>query len=181
VDDGNTATVEIAVKKPDVGLQLVNGTIANNKTDWDTIAAQRKEGIVAYAEAVAQFDRSCELSAIAIYEDVSGPAINKDDGSVRERAATRYSVEVHKVRGNWVRVGTVIDNAQFVNIFPCPAGDVDGIRYLWAGRYDDMERRRTDGFVRTGQIEAYLTGTGIDAKELLDVPKALDLDVMDLP
>jgi len=181
VNDGNSATVEITVKKPDVGLQLVNGTIANNKTDWDVIATLRKEGIVASAEAVAQFDRPCELSAVAVYEDVSGPVINKEDGSVRERAATRYAVEVHKVRGDWVRVGTVIDNTELVNVFPCPAGEVDGIRYLWAGRYDDMERGRTDGFVRTGQIEAYVTESALDVKELLDVPKALDIDVMELP
>jgi len=176
VNDGNSATAEITVKKPDVGFRLVNGTIANNKTDWDSISEQRKEGVVSYAEALATLKPACELAAIAVFEDVSGPVINKDDGSVRERAATRYAVDVHKARGDWVRVGTAIDNTQLVNIFPCPAGEIDGIRYVWAGRYDDMERRRTDGFVRTAQIEAYMTGDALDVKDILDVKEGPTLD-----
>jgi len=77
-----------------------------------------------------------------------------------------------------VRVGTAIDNMQLVNVFPCPEGEIDGIRYLWAGRYDDMERRRTDGFVRTGEIEAYASESALDLKELLNVEEdgGLDLD-----
>ncbi|MDA1088435.1 MAG: PQQ-binding-like beta-propeller repeat protein [Verrucomicrobia bacterium] len=173
--DGVSATREIDTKHPDVGLRLVNGTIANHKTDWDSIA--RKEGVVAYAVAATHFDRPCELSAVGVYEDISGPVFKSD--SVRERSATRYSVEVHKLKGGWVRVGTVIDNTQLVNIFPCPEGQIDGIRYVWAGRYDDMTRNRTDGYVRTAQIEAYMSADDIDMKELLDVESDSDLNIMD--
>ncbi|MEI6147608.1 MAG: PQQ-binding-like beta-propeller repeat protein [bacterium] len=167
MSDGKNATVKITVKKPGVALQLVNNMIANSKTDWDPIAGQRKEGVVAYAEAVTQFKSGCGMSAVVVYEDISGPVIG-DGGSVRERAATRYSVDVHKVGGDWVRIGTVIDNTQLVNVFPCPEAKLDGIRYVWAGRYDDQDRKRTDGFVRTAQIEAYATDSELNVEELLD-------------
>lgn len=172
-DDGVSATVEITVKKPEVGLRIVNGLIANTRTDWDRIS-QRAEGLLAYADAGMSFRTGTELSAVVVYEDLTGPVLLQ--GSVRERAATRYAVEVHKVRGNWVRIGTVLDNTQLVNIFPCPDGEIDGLRYVWAGVYDD-ERGRTDGFVRNAQIEAYMSGGAVDVKEVLDVKKDGGLDL----
>jgi outer membrane protein assembly factor BamB len=165
---GDNSVPSIIVKKPDVAFQLVNGQIANGKTDWDKIS-QRKEGMVDYADAVTKFREGTKLSAVVVYEDISGPVMA--GGTIRERATTRYAVEVHKAGGDWVRVGAVTDNSQLVNIFPCPDADIDGIRYLWAGRYDALDRPRIDAFVRTAQIEAYMPGNAIDAGDILDTKK----------
>jgi hypothetical protein len=48
---------------------------------------------------------------------------------------------------------------------------VAGIRYVWAGRHDDVNLGRTDGYVRTAQIEAYRTGESLDVEQLLDTTK----------
>ena len=166
--DGVSATREIDVSCPAVGLKLVDGAIANTKTDWDTISHQRKEGTVAYADAVALFSKPCALSAIAVYEDITGPVI-KEGAQVRERTAMRYAVEVRNTAGQWARVGMVAGNRQLVNVFACPPYDISGIRYVWAGRHDDMDLGRTDGFVRTAQIEAYASEDALDVDDLLDV------------
>lgn len=176
--DTDSSTIERDVKIPSLGLQLVNGIIANNNMVWDKIS-RRKEGELAYADAVAGFEKKGELSAVVVYEDTSGPVILKGEQNVRERTAMRYAVEVRKAGGGWVRVGAVADNTQLVNIFPCPGYPVDGVRYVWAGRHDDVERRRTDGFVRTGQLEAYLVGGVIDIKEVLEAPPANSIDALD--
>ena len=168
LNDGITATVEVNVKSPSIGLQLVNGAIANNKTTWDKITG-RPEGQLAYADAVALFSQPSVLSSIAVYEDVTGPVIN--GASVRERTAMRYAVEVSNKSGQWSRVGVVTGNRQLVNIFPCPTNAITGIRYVWAGRHDDVDLGRTDGFVRTGQIEAYVEDMGLDLDDIMKADK----------
>ncbi len=168
LSDGNSATVEVNVKSPSVGLQLVNGAIANNKTIWAKISG-RPEGELAYADAVAQFSKPSVISAIAVYEDVTGPVIN--GASVRERTAMRYAVEVSNKSGQWSRIGVVTGNRQLVSIFPGPTNTITGIRYVWAGRHDDVDLNRTDGFVRTGQIEAYVEDMGLDLDDIMKTDK----------
>jgi hypothetical protein len=168
VNDGNNATVEVNVKSPSIGLQLANGAIANNKTIWAKISG-RPEGELAYADAVAQFSKPAVISAIAVYEDVTGPVIN--GASVRERTAMRYAVEVSNKSGQWSRIGVVTGNRQLVNIFPGPTNTITGIRYVWAGRHDDVDLNRTDGFARTGQIEAYVEDMGLDFDDIMKTEK----------
>ncbi|MBM4164330.1 MAG: hypothetical protein FJ222_07810 [Lentisphaerae bacterium] len=177
LNDAITATQEIDVKSPTVPLQLVNGAIANNKTVWDKIN-ERPEGVVAYADAVVRFDRPSALSAIAVYEDMTGPVITEGD-RVRERTTMRYAVEVRNTAGQWARIGVVSENRQLVNIFPCPEYPVDSIRYVWAGRHDYLNLGRTDGFVRTAQIEAYVSGEALDLEYLMEVNEAGDLPRFD--
>jgi WD40 repeat protein len=175
LSDGNSATEEVNVKSPSVGFQLVNGAIANNKTIWAKISG-RPEGELAYADAVAQFSKPSVISAIAVYEDGTGPVIN--GASVRERTAMRYAVEVSNKSGQWSRIGVVTGNRQLVNIFPGPTNTITGIRYVWAGRHDDVDLNRTDGFVRTGQIEAYVEDMGLDFDDIMKTDKGdiLNLD-----
>ncbi len=177
LNDGVTATQEIDVKSPTVPLLLVNGAIANNKTVWDKISG-RPEGVLAYADAVVRFDRPSALSTIAVYEDTTGPVITEGE-SVRERTAFRYAVEVRSTAGQWARIGVVSENRQLVNIFPCPEYEIDSMRYVWAGRHDDMDLGRTDGFVRTAQIEAYVSGDALDLEYLMEMNEEGDVPQFD--
>jgi WD40 repeat protein len=177
LNDGITATEEVDVKSPTIPLQLVNGAIANSKTVWDKITG-RPEGIVAYADAVVRFDKPSALSAIVVYEDMTGPVIT-EGGSVGERTTMRYAVDVRNKAGQWARIGVMSENRQLVNIFPCPAYDIDSVRYVWAGRHDFMNLGRTDGFVRTAQIEAYVSGEALDLEYLMEVNEAGDLPRFD--
>ncbi|MEI6211979.1 MAG: PQQ-binding-like beta-propeller repeat protein, partial [bacterium] len=153
-------------------LQLVNGVIANRPTAWGKINGSVADGgtVVASADAVTRFSTPTALSAILVYEDMTGPLI---EGNVRERTAIRYAVEVHNVAGNWERIGVLTDNRQLVNVFPCPAYKIDGIRYAWAGRNAD-EQKMTDGFVRTAQIEAYAADDARTIGDMLNITKEPD-------
>jgi outer membrane protein assembly factor BamB len=134
--------------RPGAAGRVVNGVIANQETAWAEAAK------VDWAEVVVKFTKPRKLSAIAIYEDASGPVVT--EGKVRERAATRYQVDVYNASTRqWVQLARVVDNTQLLNIFACPDFEVAQMRYTWAGRHDSVVMGRTDGFVRTAQIEAY--------------------------
>lgn len=156
--DDNSASAKVGnIDCTDAALRLVNGQIANQKTDWlKTKGAYGPNQLnyqVEHAEANAGLTTPKAIAAIAIFEDNTGPVV--DSGSrTLERTAMRYCVEVRDTAGNWVRVGAVHENRQLVNIFPCPPSKINGIRFVWAGANDDKEGR-TDGFVRSAQIEAY--------------------------
>jgi hypothetical protein len=152
-------------------LQLVNGVIANRPTSWGKINGRVEDGgtTVASADAVVQLNKPSVISAIAVYEDGTGPVLI--GASVRERTAMRYAVEVSTKSGQWSRIGVVTENRQLVNIFPCPTNTITGIRYVWAGRHDDVNLNRTDGFVRTGQIEAYVEDMGLDLDDIMKTDK----------
>ena len=169
---GSPGVVYPTINCQTFALQLVNGLIANRPTSWGKINGRVDDGgtSVASADAVTRFSNPTALSAIAVYEDMSGPII---EGKVRERTAIRYAVEVHNATGNWERIGVLTDNRQLVNIFPCPAYKIDGIRYAWAGRNDDTNGR-TDGHVRTAQIEAYAADDVKSIGEMLNITKEPD-------
>jgi hypothetical protein len=141
----------------DVALRLVNGLIANQKTDWTPVSGpygpDKAPFQARHAEAVTQFAVPKALAAIAVFEDNTGPVFV--GGGLRERTATRYAVDVRDSRGNWIRIGAVRDNRQLVNIFPCPKDKISGVRYIWGGREDAVSRNLADNFIRTAQIEAY--------------------------
>jgi outer membrane protein assembly factor BamB len=146
---------------PSIGLRVVNGMIANQPTEWGkTLALDMADLGTAFKTPVA-------LSVIVVYEDLTGPVLSGEN-SVRERAGMRYAVDVSGEKGQAERIGGVSENRNLVNIFPCPAYPIKGIRYTWGGRTDD-EQGRTDGFVRMAQIEAYATESDIDAENLLNV------------
>ncbi|OPZ26456.1 MAG: hypothetical protein BWZ02_02014 [Lentisphaerae bacterium ADurb.BinA184] len=135
---------------PKAALRMVDGILAGQETAWVTEATGPD---VAYAEAVAEFKTPQPVTAVAVYEDPSGPV--PAGSELRERAATHYGVYVRERRsGQWSRVGYVRDNASLVNVFTFPATDIDRVRYFWAGRND---ADRTDGFVRAAEIEVYGT------------------------
>jgi outer membrane protein assembly factor BamB len=146
---------------PSVGLRVVNGLIANQPTEWGKTLA------LDTADLATGFKTPVALSALVVYEDLTGP-VPSGENSVRERAAMRYAVEVCNEKGQWERIGGVSENRQLVNIFLCPAYPIKGIRYVWGGRLDD-ELMRTDGFVRMAQFEAYATESDIDVDNLLNV------------
>jgi hypothetical protein len=144
--------------RPGAASRLVNGVIANQETAWAPAAA------VDRADVIVKFKKPRKLSSIAIYEDASGPVVS--GGKVRERTAMRYRVDIHDAStGRWVPLGHVVDNTQLVNMFACPPVNVDQIRYTWAGRHDDTILGRTDGSVRTAQIEAYAVADPLDVDE----------------
>ncbi|MGB2822595.1 MAG: PQQ-binding-like beta-propeller repeat protein, partial [Phycisphaerae bacterium] len=142
-NDGDSSTSDSPVDDPVAALRLVNGRLANQETAW------AKAGRVDKAEVLVRFRTPRKLSAVAIYEDASGPVPGGD--RVRERTAMRYALDVRNaVNGQWSRLGRVVDNTQLVNILVCPSFPVDRIRYTWAGRHD-QDQGRTDGAVRMAQ------------------------------
>jgi len=149
---------------PQTALRLVDGVIANQETAWTTEA---RGGAVDYAEGSVRFKTPQQLRAIAIYEDNSGPVPGA--GGVSETVATHYAVYVREAASKqWRRVGHVVDNANLVNVFECPAADIVEIRYFWAGRND---ADKTDGLVRMAELEVY---SADDLAEILDGPRGVD-------
>jgi len=140
---------------------MVNGVIANQDTAW------AGAGGVDRAEVRVSFNKPQPLAAVAVYEDASGPV--PGGKGVRETTTMRYTVSVRNAAtGRWSPLGQVAANTQLINIFPSPSFNVDQILYVWAGRHDAVHRGRTDGAVRTAQIEAYADDI-LDLDDLLDV------------
>ena len=159
-NDGDSRTPDSPVNHPVAELRLVNGVLANQETAWG------EAGRVGKAEVLVRFRSPQKLSAVAIYEDVSGPVPGRD--GVRERTTMRYGVDIRNAADRqWSRLGHVVDNTQLINIFPCPSFEVDRIRYTWAGRHDGR-LGRTDGSVRVAQIEAYMAGDALDLEDILE-------------
>ncbi|HUS47679.1 MAG TPA: PQQ-binding-like beta-propeller repeat protein [Phycisphaerae bacterium] len=161
-NDGDSSTSDSPVDSPAAALRLTNGVIANQETAW------AKAGRADKAEVLVRFRTPRKLSAVAAYEDASGPV--PDGDRVRERTAMRYGLDVRNaVTGQWSHLGHVVRNTQLINIFEGPAFAVDEIRYTWAGRHDE-DQGRTDGAVRTAQIEAYMAADALDIEDLLNRP-----------
>jgi len=162
-NDGDSSTSDSPFDSPVAALRLVNGVIANQETAW------AKAGSVDKAEVLVRFRSPRKFSAVAIYEDASGPVPSGD--SVRERTAMRYGLDVRNaVSGQWSPLGRIVDNTQLVNIFAGPPFPIDQIRYTWAGRHD-QDQGRTDGAVRMAQIEAYMAADALDIEDLLNRPE----------
>ncbi len=139
---------------PQAALRLVDGVIANQETAW---TQEAKGAEVDHANGYVRFRAPQTLSAIAVYEDPSGPV--PSGSGVAERTAMRYAVYVRTAKTRqWVCVGRVSENTQLVNLFACPDEPVDEIRYLWAGRNDAA---RMDGIVRMAEFEAYADDLGV--------------------
>jgi len=151
-------------------LRMVNGRIANEDTVWGPSASGAK---VRHATGIVHFKMPRTLTAIAIYEDNTGPVFGRN--AVREKTASRYAVYVRKVGAaekDLTYVGHVVDNTQLVNIFTCPPVDVSEIHYFWAGREDSD---KTDGPVRMAEIEAYADEMGLLLDDDLGGDEAGDL------
>jgi hypothetical protein len=150
-------------------IKLVNGHIANQETAW--AGAGGVDKTVVYV----RFKKPQVASSIVIYEDISGPVPGGD--SVRERTASRYSIDIlNAATGKWSRLGHVFDNTQTINIFPCPDHEISQVRYTWAGKHDAVFAGRTDGAVRTAQIEVYSSADEeiLNSLEIKDDPLELD-------
>lgn len=134
-------------------LRMVNGRLAGENSVWGPSASGAD---LDYATGVVHFKKPRTLTAIAIYEDNSGP-LPSGEGVV-EKVASRYGVYVRKAGAKELTyVGHVSDNTQLVNIFACPPFAVDEVHYVWAGR---TNRARTDGPVRMAEVEAYADEVG---------------------
>ena len=133
---------------PQEALRLTDGIIGNQDTMWTTAI---KGPEIAYAEAVVKFKKSQTLSAVAVYEDNSGPI--PAGAGVQEKTAMHYGVYVrHAKTGQWARVGYAVDNTDLVNVFTFPPVEADQVRYFWAGR---DYAGQTDGTVHAAEMEVY--------------------------
>jgi hypothetical protein len=133
---------------PSASLLMVNGLLANQEIVWAAA------GGVEYTDIRIPFKKGRKLSAVAIYEDVSGPLVNGD--SITEILSSRYSISVRNAdTKQWVPLGRVVNNQQVINIFACPDFNIDEIRYVWAGKQDALYKHMTDGSVRIAQFEVY--------------------------
>jgi outer membrane protein assembly factor BamB len=129
-------------------LRMVNGRIGDEDSAWGPSASG---SAVDRATGVVRFRKPQTLTAIAIYEDNTGPVLSGD--GVLEKTASRFGVYVRKAGAkDLTYVGHVTDNTQLVNVFACPSVPVSEIHYVWAGRTDSG---KTDGPVRMAEIEAY--------------------------
>ena len=129
-------------------LRMVDGRIGDEDRAWGPSASGSD---VDRATGVVRFKKPQTLTAIAIYEDNTGPVLSGD--GVLEKTASRFGVYVRKAGAkDLTYVGHVTDNTQLVNVFACPSVPVDEIHYVWAGRTDSDQ---TDGPVRMAEVEAY--------------------------
>lgn len=148
---------------PAAALRLVNGRLDDADAVWTTKARGEK---VLSAEARVKFSKPQTISAVAIYEDASGP-VPVGDTAV-ETTTPRFAVFAKEAKtGQWRRCGVKFDNVNLVNVFAGADVPVDEILYLWASR----EAATIDGFVRPTEIEIY---AGDDLEAALDEPGAAD-------
>jgi outer membrane protein assembly factor BamB len=144
---------------PATALRLVNGRIAGDDTAWGPAVTS---AAIDSATGVVRFKKPRALTAIAVYEDTTGPVLTP--AGVAERASSRYGLFVRRSGGReLIPVGHVVDNTNLINVFTCPAEPVEEIHWIWAGRTDTD---RTDGPVRMAEIEAYAE----DLDDLLEEP-----------
>ena len=143
---------------PKSALQMVNGRLVGDDTAWGPAVVGAE---VESATGVVRFKKPRSLTAIAVYEDTSGPVVTA--AGAAERASSRYGLFVRRAgRKELVPVGHVVDNVNLVNVFRCPPEPIEEIYWIWAGRSDTD---RTDGPVRMAEIEAY----GEDLEDLSDI------------
>ena len=144
---------------PKSALQMVNGRLVGDETAWGPAVTAAD---VDSATGVVRFKKPRSLTAIAVYEDPTGPVVTP--AGVAERASSRYGLFVRRPgRRDLIPIGHVVDNTNLVNVFPCPPEPIQEIHWIWAGRTDTD---RTDGPVRMAEIEAY----GEELEDLLEEP-----------
>lgn len=148
---------------PAAALRLVNGRLDEPDAVWTKEAVG--EGIHS-AEARVKLSKPQTISAVAVYEDISGPV--PQGNAALETIAPRFAVFAKEAKtGRWRRLGARFDNANLVNVFVGPDVPVDEILYVWAGREDTT----IDGLVRPTEIEVY---AGDDVDALLEEPVGED-------
>jgi len=144
---------------PAAALRVVNGRLDDADAVWTKEV--QGDGILS-AEARVKLTKPQTISAVAVYEDVSGPVPR--GGGVAETATPRFAVFAKEAKsGRLLRLGAKFDNTSLVNVFAGPDVPVDEILYLWAAR----EATAIDGFVRPTEIEIY---AGDDIDSLLEEP-----------
>jgi len=146
---------------PKSALQMVNGRLVGDETAWGPAVTAAD---VDSATGVVRFKKPRSLTAIAVYEDPTGPVVTP--AGVAERASSRYGLFVRRPgRRDLIPIGHVVDNTNLVNVFPCPPEPIQEIHWIWAGRTDTD---RTDGPVRMAEIEAYGEELEDPLEELLE-------------
>lgn len=156
---GSSLVRAAAYPCPKSALLMVNGRLVGDDTAWGPAVTGAD---VDSASGVVRFKKPRTLTAIAVYEDPSGPVVTPT--GVAERAASRYGVFVRRPgQRDLVPIGHVVDNTNLVNVFLCPPEPIEEIHWIWAGRAD---MSRTDGPVRMAEIEAY----GEELEDLLEDP-----------
>ena len=156
---GSSLVRAAAYPCPKSALLMVNGRLVGDDTAWGPAGTGAD---VDSATGVVRFKKPRSLTAIAVYEDPSGPVVTP--AGAAERASSRYGVFVRRPgRRDLVPIGHVVDNTNLVNVFPCPPEPIEEIHWIWAGRAD---MSRTDGPVRMAEIEAY----GEELEDLLEDP-----------
>ena len=156
---GSSLVRAAAYPCPKSALLMVNGRLVGDDNAWGPAVTGAD---VDSATGVVRFKKPRSLTAIAVYEDPSGPVVTP--AGAAERASSRYGVFVRRPgRRDLVPIGHVVDNTNLVNVFPCPPEPIEEIHWIWAGRAD---MSRTDGPVRMAEIEAY----GEELEDLLEEP-----------
>ena len=154
---GNTTVRSSPYPCSAAALRVVNGRLADADSAWTTEA---KGDEILSAEARVKLSKPQTISAVAVYEDVSGPVPRGGDAA--ETSTPRFAVFAKEAKsGRLVRLGAKFDNTSLVNVFAGPDVPVDEILYLWASR----EAATIDGFVRPTEIEVY---AGDDLEAALD-------------
>jgi len=152
---------------PASGLRMVNGRLVGDDTAWGPAV---KGAEVESATGVVRFTKPRSLTAIAVYEDATGPVVTP--AGVAEKVSSRYGLFVRRPGSpKLLPVGQVVDNTNLVNIFTCPPEPIEEIHWIWAGRTDTG---RTDGPVRMAEIEAYAEELADLLEEPADDPLAAD-------
>ena len=156
---GSSLVRAAAYPCPKSALLMVNGRLVGDDTAWGPAGTGAD---VDSATGVVRFKKPRSLTAIAVYEDPTGPVVTP--AGVAERASSRYGLFVRRPgRRDLIPIGHVVDNTNLVNVFPCPPEPIEEIHWIWAGRAD---MSRTDGPVRMAEIEAY----GEELEDLLEDP-----------
>jgi outer membrane protein assembly factor BamB len=156
---GNSAIRQDPYPCPAAALRIVNGRLDDADAVW---TKEAKGQDVLSAEARVKLSKPQTISAVAVYEDVSGPVPRGGDAA--ETATPRFAVYAKEAKsGRLVRLGAKFDNTSLINVFAGPDVPVDEILYLWAAR----ESTAIDGFVRPTEIEIY---AGDDLDSVLEEP-----------
>jgi hypothetical protein len=157
---GNSAIRQDPYPCPAAALRIVNGRLDDADAVW---TKEAKGQDVLSAEARVKLSKPQTISAVAVYEDVSGP-VPRGGGDAAETATPRFAVYAKEAKsGRLVRLGAKFDNTSLINVFAGPDVPVDEILYLWAAR----ESTAIDGFVRPTEIEIY---AGDDLDSVLEEP-----------
>ena len=157
---GNSAVRNEPYPCPAAALRIVNGRLDDADAVW---TKEAKGQDVLSAEARVKLSKPQTISAVAVYEDVSGP-VPRGGGDAAETATPRFAVYAKEAKsGRLVRLGAKFDNTSLINVFAGPDVPVDEILYLWAAR----ESTAIDGFVRPTEIEIY---AGDDLDSVLEEP-----------